>query len=65
MTKHFYAVDHANEAQLISAFTVKEARDNFVEAGNRRFVKTAKEADALCHSAYECTAIEAVERGFI
>ena len=63
--KHFYAQDYANEAQQLHAFTVKEARDNFVESGNRRFSRTSKEADKLCKRAYECTAREAVEMGYI
>lgn len=65
MTRNFYAIDHANEEQQISAFASKAARDTFVADGNRRFSKTAKEATALCKTAFECTAQEAVMRGFI
>jgi len=65
MTKHFYAVDHADEVQPIVAFTNKKARDNFVDDGNRRFAKTRAEADAICMKRFDCNAGEAVARGFI
>ena len=47
MTKNFYATDHENKDQLLTAFTEKTARDNFVDNGNRRFSKTRKEADKI------------------
>ena len=66
MTKHFYAVDHANEAQTLTAFTEKTARDNFVNDGSRRFAKLPRaEADTISRKAYECDAAEAVVKGFI
>ena len=65
MTRNFYAIDHANDEQQISAFASKSVRDTFVADGNRRFSKTAKEATTLCKKAFECTAQEAVLRGFI
>ena len=65
MTKHFYAVDFADEAQTIHAFTSKETRDGFVEDGSRRFSRNAAEADKACKKAYDCTALEAVARGYI
>jgi len=65
MTRYFYAIDHANDKQKLSAFKSKAARDKFVEDGNRRFSKTAREATALCKKAFECTAKEAVLHGFI
>jgi hypothetical protein len=65
MNRHFYAKDHANTAQMLWAFTTKAARDGFVADGNRRFSLTASEADDACKSAYECTAQEAVAKGFI
>tara|TARA_R110000851_G_C12712006_1_gene527438 strand:- start:112 stop:306 length:195 start_codon:yes stop_codon:yes gene_type:complete len=64
MTKHFYAIDHA-EAHLLSAFTSKTARDNFVEDGNLRFAKTRAEADTYCRFNFECNAGEALVRGYI
>jgi len=65
MTRNFYAIDWANDEQQISAFTSKAARDTFVEDGNRRFEKTAREATFLCKTSFDCTAQEAVLRGFI
>ena len=70
MTRYFYAIDHANDEQQITAFNSKTVRDTFVEDGNRRFSKTAREATALCKKAFaaggfRCTAQEAVLRGFI
>ena len=65
MTRNFYAIDHANDKQKLSAFKSKAARDTFVSDGNRRFEKTAREATTLCKKAFECTAQEAVLRGFI
>ena len=65
MTRNFYAIDHANDKQQISAFKSKAVRDTFVADGNRRFSKTAREATTLCKKAFECTAQEAVLRGFI
>ena len=65
MTKHFYAVDHADKDQPILAFTEKKARDNFVDGGNRRFAKTRAECDEICLNRFECNAGEAVSRGFI
>ena len=64
-TRYFYAIDHANDEQKISAFKSKTVRDTFVADGNRRFSQTAKKATALCKKAFECTAQEAVMRGFI
>jgi hypothetical protein len=65
MTKHFYAVDHASEAQTLIAFTEKTARNNFVDDGSRRFSKTRAEADKISRKQYECNAGEAVVKGFI
>ena len=65
MTKHFYATDHENNDQLLTAFTEKAARDTFVENGNRRFSKTRKEADKICGTLYNCNAADAVFKGFI
>ena len=71
MTRNFYAIDHANPEKLeyfsqrITAFKSKAVRDKFVEGGNIRFSKTAREATALCRSRFDCTAQEAVMRGFI
>ena len=66
MTKHFYAVDHYNKRQPLSAFTSKTARDNFVKDGNRRFAKTRAEADMICRRTYfECNAGKAMARGYI
>jgi hypothetical protein len=67
MTKHFYAIDHENKEQLLTAFTVKTARDNFVNNRfkSRRFSKTRKEADKICRTLFECDAGDAVFRGFI
>ena len=63
--KHFYAKDYASGEMIVTAFTIKAARDNFVEDGNRRFALSAKEADAACMKLMCCNAREAVARGFI
>lgn len=65
MTVHFYAADYADERQTVQAFTSKQDRDGFVDGGNRRFAKTRSEADKMCKKIYECSALEAVKRGFI
>jgi hypothetical protein len=65
MIKHFYAADHANQAQTLTAFTKKSARDKFVERGSRRFAKTRVEADTISRKQYKCNAKESVNKGFI
>jgi hypothetical protein len=72
MTKHFYAIDHNNKAQPISAFTLKTSRDIFVEDGNCRSAWPRVEANMLCQLAnmlcqlaFGCNASEAVVRGYI
>lgn len=63
--RYFYAADYADDKLEISAFTVKEARDEFVKCGNRRFAKTSVEADNLCTREFGCSARCAVGRGLI
>jgi hypothetical protein len=65
MTKHFYAADHANHEQVVSAFTQKSARNGFAEDRPHRRTLLVHEADELCMKHYECKAAEAVSRGFI
>ncbi|URC15569.1 hypothetical protein DB2_67 [Octadecabacter Antarctic DB virus 2] len=65
MTKNFYAADHANYEQVVSAFTQKSARNEFVLDGRHRRTLPVHEADALCMKHYECKAAEAVTCGFI
>jgi hypothetical protein len=68
MTKHFYAIAHADHdlphAEMM-AFTSKTARDEYVDGGNRRFAKTRVEANEFCRKNFECDAGDAVMRGFI
>jgi len=65
MTKHFYAIDHADSIQTFWAFTSRSARDGFVDDGNRRFAKTRAQADEICRKAFDCDAGKAVLQGFI
>jgi hypothetical protein len=65
MPRNYYAVDYANDAQVITAWGSKGERDTFVGQGNRRFTKTRKEADTICTHAYGCNATEAFRVGFI
>jgi hypothetical protein len=65
MTKHFYAADYANYEQIVSSFTEKTARNNFVDDGRYCRTLPVHEADALCMKQYLCKASEAVLRGFI
>lgn len=63
--KRFYAKDYADADQLIHSFATKQARDNFVADGNRRFSLTAKECDALCQKKIGMAARDAVAAGYI
>jgi hypothetical protein len=65
MPRNYYAVDYANDKQVITAWCSKGVRDAFVEHGNRRFIKTRKEADTVCSNVYECNARQACDRGYI
>lgn len=61
----FYAKDHANENVEYSAFEAKSARDEFVEAGNRRFNATPEEVKKFCREMFDAALAEAVQRGIL
>jgi hypothetical protein len=63
--KHFYAKDYVGGEMTVAAFATKEARDTFVNNGNRRFSLTAKEADKACMKLMHCNSKDAVLKGFI
>ena len=65
MNRNYYAVDYANDDQVLTAWTSKRERDTFVEQGNKRFTKTRKEADVLCKYRYGCNANWACKEGYI
>jgi hypothetical protein len=65
MPRNYYAVDYANEGQVLTAWGSKRERDAFVAKGNKRFTKTRKEADTVCSNVYECNARQACDRGYI
>jgi hypothetical protein len=65
MPRNYYAVDYANEGQVLTAWGSKRERDAFVAKGNKRFTKTRKESDSICIQEYEDNATEAFRMGFI
>ena len=65
MPVNYYAVDYADDNQIMTSWPTKSQRDAFVGHGSRRFVKTRREADDICSNAYGCDAVQAFTRGFI